>query len=108
MGCQISACGTDIQLNWSRASYGVMGLASRWFDRARDCDSDGWYQYQIHETSIANLNAEAPHDLESFREYCAVHLGEKTAAELDDSELARMREFIAAADRAGDGVSCSH
>src|SRR6266704_2989640 len=105
MGCQIKAYGADVELNWTRASYAVMGLASRWLDRDRDMDEPGgWYQSEIHETSIANLNAEAPHDMAEFRAYCVEHLGEKSAAELDDRDLEVMREFIAAADKIGKGV----
>lgn len=109
MGCQLRVYGTDVELNWSRASYAVMGLSSRWLDRDRDMDEPGgWYQSEIHQTSIAKLNAEAPHDLSEFRAYCVTHLGEKQASELDDDDLAAMREFIAEADKGRKGVWCSH
>lgn len=109
MGCQLSAYGADVKLNWSRASYAVMGLSSRWLDRDRDMDEPGgWYQSEIHETSIAKLNAEAPRDLAEFRTYCVTHLGGKEAAELSDAELEAVREFIAKADKAGEGVWCSY
>jgi hypothetical protein len=109
MGCQLKAYGADLELNWSCASYAVMGLANRWLDKNREMDEPGgWYQSEIHETSIANLNAEAPHEMAEFRAYCAMHLGEKDAAELDDRDLEAMREFIAKAHEAGKGVWCSY
>lgn len=91
---------------WSAAGYLVMALARRWLDPARDCDSDGWYQDSIHETSMAKLDAEAPTEPEEFRRYCVVHAGD--AAGMNEAQLRQIRKFIADAARIGKGVWCSH
>lgn len=114
MGCQLSAYGRDsgdesAELNWSSASYAVMGLTARWFDRKRDVDEPGgWYQMQIDESAIAKVESEAPHDLEGFKAYCLEHLDRVQALELDDTDLLAMRAFISKAAAIGRGVSCSH
>ena len=108
MGCQIgSNRDFEVALRWSRGGYLVMSLTRRWLDSKRDCDSDGWYQDSIHETSMDKLNMEAPNDIEKFRVYCTFH-GNQEADAMSDDELRKIREFIANVARLGGGIWCSH
>lgn len=112
MGCDVGAYGAGadadkVEINWSSAAYAVMALTSRWLVASRDCD-DCHDQHRIDASAIAALHAEAPADTEAFRGYCVKHLGEKQAADLDDYDIAAMREFVMKTAAIGKGAWCSY
>jgi hypothetical protein len=112
MGCQIGVSGTDIEICYSRGSRAVWSLTDRWLVPSRDCDADprgpGGYgeQSQIDAAAMAALDADAPHDIEAFRAYCIAHAYKGN--ELDDDDLAQIREFIGKAAKANKSVWLSY
>lgn len=120
MGCEISS--GNFSINTTRASWMVVQMCSKWFDKERDTDSDGVYQNSVSNVAIKMADNEWPNDARNIYnkflidhfDFYKRHRAEVPTAQLCafeqefKRELVEAREFIAQVARTDEDASLSH